>query len=216
MEESGKAIAIEPYLQTAVIGGGASKAAGGAMADASIPGIIGGDVIFAFAYAEPKGRYDSARAYLAEVRAGSFPQIGAQATVTQNRQSDNRPSRGQKQPDLYAADTSGAQVSYEADLWGRVRNSVAAGRADAEASADDSAAVRVSSQAQLATDYIASRGYDREIDSSQRTVDAYSRADAMTRRRFAGGIANGMETGQSATQLAEAQGQLADSRNARA
>lgn len=162
------------------------------------------------------GRYDLARAYLAEVRAGLFPQIGAQATVTQNRQSDNRPLRGQKQPDLYAADTLGAQVSYEADLWGRVRNSVAAGRADAEASADDLAAVRVSLQAQLATDYIALRGYDREIDLLQRTVDAYSRADAMTRRRFAGGIANGMETGQSATQLAEAQGQLADLRNARA
>lgn len=162
------------------------------------------------------GRYDMARAYLAEVRAGLFPQIGAQATVTQNRQSDNRPLRGQKQPDLYAADTLGGQVSYEADLWGRVRNSVAAGRADAEASADDLAAVRVALQAQLATDYIALRGYDREIDLLQRTVEAYSRADAMTRRRFAGGIANGMETGQSATQLAEAQGQLADLRNARA
>ncbi|RQW44183.1 acyl-CoA dehydrogenase family protein [Novosphingobium sp. LASN5T] len=61
MEELGKVIAIEPYLQTAVIGGGALKAAGGAMADALIPGIIGGDVIFAFAYAEPKGRYDLAR-----------------------------------------------------------------------------------------------------------------------------------------------------------
>lgn len=60
MEELGKVIAIEPWLQTVVIGGGALKAVGGAHADALIPQIIGGDAIFAFAYAEPQGRYDLA------------------------------------------------------------------------------------------------------------------------------------------------------------
>jgi alkylation response protein AidB-like acyl-CoA dehydrogenase len=60
MEELGKVIAIEPYLQTVVIGGGALKASGGALADAVIPEIIGGNVIIGFAYAEPQGRYDLA------------------------------------------------------------------------------------------------------------------------------------------------------------
>ena len=60
MEELGKVIAIEPYLQTVVIGGGALKAVGGAIADAVIPQIIAGDAIIAFAYAEPQGRYDLA------------------------------------------------------------------------------------------------------------------------------------------------------------
>jgi alkylation response protein AidB-like acyl-CoA dehydrogenase len=60
MEELGKAIAIEPYLQTVVIGGGALKAAGGVLADSVIPAIIGGEAIIAFAYAEPQGRYDLA------------------------------------------------------------------------------------------------------------------------------------------------------------
>lgn len=60
MEELGKVIAIEPYLQTVVIGGGALKAAGGALADAVIPEIIAGNAIIAFAYAEPQGRYDLA------------------------------------------------------------------------------------------------------------------------------------------------------------
>ena len=60
MEELGKSIAIEPYLQTVVIGGGALKAVGGAGADAVIPGIIAGDVVIGFAYAEPQGRYDLA------------------------------------------------------------------------------------------------------------------------------------------------------------
>jgi alkylation response protein AidB-like acyl-CoA dehydrogenase len=60
MEEFGKVIAVEPYLQTVVVGGGALKAVGGALADEVIPGIIGGDIVIAFAYAEPKGRYDLA------------------------------------------------------------------------------------------------------------------------------------------------------------
>ena len=60
MEELGKVIAIEPWLQTVVIGGGALKAVGGTMADEIIPQIIGGDSIIAFAYAEPQGRYNLA------------------------------------------------------------------------------------------------------------------------------------------------------------
>ncbi len=60
MEELGKVIAIEPYLQTVVIGGGALKAVGGPQADAVIPEIIAGNVVIAFAYAEPQGRYDLA------------------------------------------------------------------------------------------------------------------------------------------------------------
>ncbi len=66
MEELGKVIAIEPYLHTVVIGGGALKhsailsAEGGAIADAMIPEIIAGSTTIAFAYAEPQGRYDLA------------------------------------------------------------------------------------------------------------------------------------------------------------
>ena len=60
MEELGKVIAIEPYLQTVVIGGSALKHAGGALADAMIPAIIAGEAVIAFAYAEPQGRYDLA------------------------------------------------------------------------------------------------------------------------------------------------------------
>ena len=60
MEEMGKVMAVEPYLQTVVIGGGALKAVGGAQADAVIPEIIAGNCIIAFAYAEPQGRYNLA------------------------------------------------------------------------------------------------------------------------------------------------------------
>lgn len=57
MEEVGRALVLEPYLSTVIIGGGALKAVGGALADAVIPEIIAGNAIIAFAYAEPQGRY---------------------------------------------------------------------------------------------------------------------------------------------------------------
>ncbi len=60
MEEVGKALVIEPYLSTVVIGGGFLKRAGGGNADAVIPQIIAGQVVIAFAYAEPQGRYNLA------------------------------------------------------------------------------------------------------------------------------------------------------------
>ncbi len=71
MEELGKVIAIEPYLPTVVIGGGALKAVGGAVADAVIPEIIAGNAIIAFAYAEPQGRFD-----LANLRTAAKPDGG--------------------------------------------------------------------------------------------------------------------------------------------
>lgn len=61
MEELGRAIAVEPYLDTCIVGGGALMAAGGQHADSLVPGIIAGEVIIAFAWAEPKSRYNPAR-----------------------------------------------------------------------------------------------------------------------------------------------------------
>jgi alkylation response protein AidB-like acyl-CoA dehydrogenase len=71
MEELGKVMAIEPYLQTVVIGGGALKAVGGAQADAIIPEIINGNAILAFAYAEPQGRYNLANIRTAAKKDGA-------------------------------------------------------------------------------------------------------------------------------------------------
>mgnify|MGYP002779531012 CR=1 FL=1 len=57
MEEIGKALVVEPYLQTVVIGGGFLKRSGHAQAGELIGGIIGGETVIAFAYAEPQARY---------------------------------------------------------------------------------------------------------------------------------------------------------------
>lgn len=156
------------------------------------------------------GRYEAARAYLARDRADLLPSVGIGAQLTRNRQSDDRPLRGANQPDLYAADTLAGSVGWELDLWGRVRNNVAAGRAEAEASADDVAGVRLSLASELASDYVALRGADQQIALLEGTVDAYRQADDLTQRRFRGGIASGVDTGRSGDQLAEAQAQLKD------
>src|SRR5579871_1762468 len=108
------------------------------------------------------GRYDAARGYLAEAHAAQLPTIGLETDITQNRQSDNRPLRGSGQPDLYAADTVGGALSFDLDLWGALRNKVAAGRAEAQASADDAAAIKLSLEAQLANAYVTLRGYDAQ------------------------------------------------------
>jgi alkylation response protein AidB-like acyl-CoA dehydrogenase len=60
MEEFGKALVVEPYLGTVVIGGGFLKHGAPAGATDLIAGVIDGSVTFAFAYAEPQGRYNLA------------------------------------------------------------------------------------------------------------------------------------------------------------
>lgn len=60
MEEFGKALVVEPYLGTVVIGGGFLKHSGHAQAAELIGQIIAGEAIFAFAWAEPQGRYNLA------------------------------------------------------------------------------------------------------------------------------------------------------------
>jgi alkylation response protein AidB-like acyl-CoA dehydrogenase len=60
MEEFGKALVVEPYLGTVVIGGGFLKHSGHAGAADLIGGIIEGRNLFAFAQAEPQSRYNLA------------------------------------------------------------------------------------------------------------------------------------------------------------
>ncbi|WP_300381016.1 acyl-CoA dehydrogenase family protein [Henriciella sp.] len=59
MEEFGKALVVEPYVPTVVCAGGFLKHAGtAAQKEEHLTAIIGGESVFAFAYAEPRGRYD--------------------------------------------------------------------------------------------------------------------------------------------------------------
>ncbi|MDE2303334.1 MAG: TolC family protein, partial [Sphingomonadales bacterium] len=146
-------------------------------------------------------RHDQSLAYVRELRAGLLPSVGVGGALTANRQSNTRPLRGRNQPDLFGAHTVDGEIGWEPDLWGEVRNQVAAGRADALATADDAAAIRLDLEAQLARDYVTLRGLDRQAAVLKSAVSDFTAADAVTRHRFADGIANGIDVGRSGSLL---------------
>ena len=162
-------------------------------------------------------RYDQARAFAVEAAANLYPQINGAAEMTANRQSDNRPLRiSTKQPSYYGADELAASIGYEVDLWGKVRNEAAAGRATAQASAADLASMRLSLQAELASDYLALRGIDAQDQVLTDTVAAYQKAFDLTEHRFEGKIVSSLDVSRAQTQLRAAQAALANSAATRA
>jgi hypothetical protein len=78
-------------------------------------------------------------------------------------------------------------LSYEIDLWGRIRRTVTAAREEAQASAADLETARLSLHAELAVDYFEVRSADAQESLLSDTVDAYSKALELTKNRFQGG-----------------------------
>ena len=160
-------------------------------------------------------RYDQAKASAGIERADLFPQVNAGGDASRQRLSGNRFGGNGTAP-VYDDFSVGATLDYELDLWGRIRNSVKAARADAQASEADLASARLSLQAAVADAYARLRGLDAEAELLRQTVDAFGKAYRLTTTRHDGGIASGIDVNRAKTVLDNAQAQISAVANERA
>ena len=156
-----------------------------------------------------EARFRQARALIGFARAGLFPTVSAGVSASSLRDSTNRAyppsSKASTQDFLLTGD-----VSYELDLWGRIRRSVTAAREEAQASAADLETARLSLQAELAFDYFELRSADAQQRLLNDTVKAFEEALQLTTRRFEGGVAAKSDVVQARTQLETTQVQATD------
>ena len=160
--------------------------------------------------------YEQARALSDQARAGLFPTLGVAAGVSRNRESNHAPLRPTTATSYFNDNTLSGSVSYELDLWGQIRNEVAAGEANAAASAADLENARLSLIGQLVSDYMQLRSLDRDSAILDDTVKAYARALSLTQQRHDAGIAPGLDVSQAQTQFDAAQSQASQTFASRA
>ena len=163
-----------------------------------------------------EAQYTQARALVRYNRAAYFPTITGGASATRNRISNHRPASIVANGITYNDFQIPLQLSYEVDVWGRVRRTVESYREQAQASAADLATVNLSMHAQLALDYFQARTLDAEEQLLNSTVTQYERALELIESRFTGGIASELEVEQARTQLETTRAQAIDVGVARA
>jgi NodT family efflux transporter outer membrane factor (OMF) lipoprotein len=163
-----------------------------------------------------EAQYTQARAVLRYNRAAYFPTIDGSASATRNRISDHRPASVVANGLTYNDYQIPLELSYEVDVWGRVRRTVESYREQAQASAADLATVNLSMHAQLALDYFQARTLDAEEQLLNSTVTQYAQALELIESRFTGGIASELEVEQARTQLETTRAQAIDVGVARA
>jgi NodT family efflux transporter outer membrane factor (OMF) lipoprotein len=159
-------------------------------------------------------RFAEARAAVSGARSALYPQVGLNPSIGRFQQSGNRAVSNFH--DSYADFLIPATVSYEPDFWGRLRGTIEANRAQAQATAADLETASLSVHAELATDYFALRGLDRERELLDSAVSAYERALELTRNRFSGGLASQADVALAETQLETTRAQSVDVGVARA
>jgi len=161
-------------------------------------------------------RLEQARAQTRAARSGWFPTLTANASATRERTSLNVPTYVPGRASTGDLFTLGADLSYEIDLFGRVRNTVAGARYTEQATAGDTAALDLSVHAELATDYFTLRGLDVEQRLLDHTVADYARALALTQNLYQGGAVAIADVQQAQAQLETARTQAEDTRLRRA
>jgi NodT family efflux transporter outer membrane factor (OMF) lipoprotein len=152
-----------------------------------------------------EANFRQARAAIRFSRAAEKPTIGTSPSIASVRSSANAPYF----PSSLANNGSGEfilpfDLSYEIDLWGRIRRSVTASREQAQATAADLETARLSLHAEAAIDYFEVRSADAQERLLNDTVKAYNEALRLTENRFEGGAAAKSDVAQARTQLEDA------------
>lgn len=164
-----------------------------------------------------EARLRQARAMIRFNKAAQAPTISTSPSIVNERESANQPYF----PASAANNGTGnftlpVDLSYEVDLWGRVRRTVSAAREETQATAADLQTASLSLHAELAVDYFELRSADDQKKLLDDTVKAYSDALKLTQDRFQGGASPEADVAQAETQLQAAQVQDTDIAVARA
>ena len=149
-----------------------------------------------------EANFRAARAEVSYNKASYAPTIGTAPSIQSLRDSSNQPYFN---PSL-ANNGVGSfnlpfDLSYEVDLWGRIRRTVASAREQGQAAAADLENARLSLHAELAMDYFDARATDAQLKLVLDTIGAYQQAYNLTQDRFQGGAAPQSDVDQALTQL---------------
>jgi len=158
-----------------------------------------------------EAQYREALALVQAARAAYFPTVTAGPSVARQHPSANAP--GVHGVSIGTSFTTNdlimsGQLTWEIDLWGKVRRQVESAKASAQASFDDIEEVRLSAQAQLAQDYFQLRSLDSQIQILETTVTNYQKFLDLTKNRYAAGVAAQSDVQTAQVQLDTAKAQL--------
>lgn len=179
--------------------------------DPVLDGLMDGLLASNQSIVQAEARYRQAQALVGSARSGLFPTVGAGTSATRSGSGDtgndaSASGSGSGNP-VNEFSVSGT-VSWEPDIWGKVRRSVESSRAELAASAADIAATRLSMQSTLAQTYFQLRALDAETRLLAQTVAAYERSLRMTQNRYQAGVAAQADVAVSRTQLENTRSQL--------
>jgi len=157
-----------------------------------------------------EAQYRQARAVLAYNRADYYPTVTVDPSVTRTRVSGNSPTDSALRGTSYNDFVLPFDLSYQADVWGRVRRTVESSREQAQASAADLATVNLSLHADLAIDYFQARSLDAEEQLLNSTVKQYEQALELNQTRYHGGVVSEVDVEQAEAQLQTTQAAAID------
>ena len=159
--------------------------------------------------AAAEARFRQARALVQAARAGYFPTltIGASATRSQTPRNSTTSSRAGTEVSNFQLPLD---LTWELDLWGRIRRGVEGSQASAQASAADLAAATLSTQAELVNDYFQLRVVDAQRQLLDATTAVYRTSLEMTKNRYTAGVVAKADVLQAETQLRSTEAQAMD------